>query len=231
MDINAVNILACPNCRGDLYPQDSDLRCSACRKTYPVADGIPCLFPATDARTIEPDRLQLKSQAEALQTISDMNSIDSGFIRQQRLFYLIYILLVVFLVFSYMPGAILILLCLLGDWIFFRVRRGRILDQFEQNSLRLRTAPDYEEIDELYRRENRPQPTMSDWVNLSLKSGGEQPAAGDTGLYDSERYLDILRVYREKAIRPEIVLDVGPMTAGPALSLESAVTRRLSGLT
>ena len=45
----------------------------------------------------------------------------------------------------------------------------------------------------LYRRENRPQPTMSDWVSLSLQGGDEPLAPGETGLYDSERYLDILR--------------------------------------
>ena len=118
-------------------------------------------------------------------------------------------LLVIFLIFPFTPGIIVILLCLFTDWIVFRSRRGRILEQLKNNPLRLRTAADYEAVDELYRRENRPQPTMSDWVNLSLQSGGGQPSAGATGLYDNERYLDILKVYREKAIQPEIVLDVG----------------------
>ena len=209
MDLNAANILACPDCRGDLYRQDSGLRCSSCRKSYPVEDGIPRLLPPGGARTIDPDQLRLKSRAEALRTVSDMNRMDSGFIRQQRPFYLVYLLLVLFLLTSFIPGIIATLLFLFADWVVFRSRRGKMLDQFERHPLRLRTAADYEAVDQLYRRENRPQPTMSDWTQLSQQSRDGTPAAESNDLYDSERYLDILRVYREIAIRPEIVVDVG----------------------
>ena len=39
-------ILACPKCRGELddAPDGSALKCSRCRLTYPIRDGIPVLL-------------------------------------------------------------------------------------------------------------------------------------------------------------------------------------------
>jgi hypothetical protein len=41
-----VNILVCPQCRGDLALTDNDtgLVCAACRLKYPVRDDIPIML-------------------------------------------------------------------------------------------------------------------------------------------------------------------------------------------
>ena len=125
---------------------------------------------------------------------------DRGFISSPRQFYALYMLLLVAIVFRLESGIFMVLALLLADWIFFRVRRGRVLKKAMANALRLRTVADYEAVDELYRREGKAQPTMSDWVRLA---GGAIGAEDQ----DDERYRAILRVYqREDA---EVVVDVG----------------------
>ncbi len=46
MDEELLDILACPKCRGELVltPDESELRCNACRLAYRVDDGIPILL-------------------------------------------------------------------------------------------------------------------------------------------------------------------------------------------
>lgn len=45
LDAELLKILACPACKGPLaYQPDSALDCAACRKRYPVRDGIPVLL-------------------------------------------------------------------------------------------------------------------------------------------------------------------------------------------
>jgi len=36
--------LACPACFGDLRLHDTHLVCTACRRAYPITDGIPVLI-------------------------------------------------------------------------------------------------------------------------------------------------------------------------------------------
>jgi len=95
-------------------------------------------------------------------TLEEMARSDRGFISSPRQFYALYLLLLVTLVFRLESGAFIVLAVLLADWIFFRVRRGRVLEKAMANTLRLRTVADYEAVDELYRREGKAQPTMSD---------------------------------------------------------------------
>lgn len=45
LDPELLEILACPACKGPLErPADAVLRCPACRRDYPVEDGIPNLI-------------------------------------------------------------------------------------------------------------------------------------------------------------------------------------------
>ena len=54
-----LDILCCPVCRGDLTLErrrmdgeevvEGTLRCPACRRDYPIEDGIPNLLPPDDA--------------------------------------------------------------------------------------------------------------------------------------------------------------------------------------
>lgn len=46
MDEELLEILACPKCKGSLRltPEESELRCEACRLSYRIDDGIPVLL-------------------------------------------------------------------------------------------------------------------------------------------------------------------------------------------
>ncbi|NNG47490.1 MAG: Trm112 family protein [Deltaproteobacteria bacterium] len=46
MDEELLEILACPKCKGGLQltPEESELRCDACRLIYRIDDGIPILL-------------------------------------------------------------------------------------------------------------------------------------------------------------------------------------------
>ncbi|MGB6411464.1 MAG: Trm112 family protein [Deltaproteobacteria bacterium] len=46
MDEELLEILACPKCKGGLRltPEESELRCEACRLSYRIDDGIPILL-------------------------------------------------------------------------------------------------------------------------------------------------------------------------------------------
>jgi len=37
-------ILACPVCHGNLSLEENQIRCSQCRRGYPIEDGIPILL-------------------------------------------------------------------------------------------------------------------------------------------------------------------------------------------
>jgi uncharacterized protein YbaR (Trm112 family) len=37
-------MLACPICHGDLFAEANQIRCSRCRRRYPIEDGIPILL-------------------------------------------------------------------------------------------------------------------------------------------------------------------------------------------
>lgn len=45
LDAALLALLACPVCKGPLTQQDAALRCAACKRDYPVKDGIPDLVP------------------------------------------------------------------------------------------------------------------------------------------------------------------------------------------
>ena len=38
-------ILVCPACKGDLRFEETRIICPACRKAYPIRDGIPIMWP------------------------------------------------------------------------------------------------------------------------------------------------------------------------------------------
>ncbi len=185
------------------------MRCSRCQMDYPIIDGIPRLFPHSSELTINPELLRLKDKADALKTIAEMKDMDAGIIKQPRIFYLIYLIILLCLFLSLHWAALLFVLGVFIDWIYFRRKRGRLLSRFARNPLRLRTPQDYKSIDDLYQREGREQPTMTDWVTHAREaSGNRAPSAGDRP-YEDERYLDILRIYRERPLTPDIIVDVG----------------------
>lgn len=57
MKRSLMDIICCPVCKGDLVLSvdrenereilEGELRCTACRVTYPIHDGIPNLLPPT----------------------------------------------------------------------------------------------------------------------------------------------------------------------------------------
>ncbi len=44
MDDELRAILVCPACKGDLLFEESRIICPACRKVYPIRDGIPVML-------------------------------------------------------------------------------------------------------------------------------------------------------------------------------------------
>jgi ubiquinone/menaquinone biosynthesis C-methylase UbiE/uncharacterized protein YbaR (Trm112 family) len=206
---NVTEILVCPSCKEDLWRQENALRCARCQIDYPIADGIPDLFPPSSKLTIDPDRLRIKDKTDALRTISEMRGMDAGFIKDPKIFYLLYLLIVLCLIVGLYWAAVMFLLGIFVDWIYFRRKRGCALSRFAQNPLRLRTPHDYRSVEDLYRREGREQPSMMDWVTHAREAAGCSDAFADDRPYEDERYLDILRIYRERPLTPEIVVDVG----------------------
>jgi SAM-dependent methyltransferase/uncharacterized protein YbaR (Trm112 family) len=203
-----LSIVACPVCKGGLTDTEKGLACPACSKTYPVRGGIPELFVPESGASIDPTALRIKTDDEAARTIAEMATIDSGFVRSQRTFYGLYFLLVLFAAMGWAPAVLAVLGIFAADWIWHRVRRGRVLERYASNPLRLRTAADYRAVDDAYAREGRSQPGMSDWVRLAREavggSGGE--AAGDP---DDERYRDIHGVWSSGRRPDQVVVDVG----------------------
>ncbi|MFH1754587.1 MAG: methyltransferase domain-containing protein [Candidatus Latescibacterota bacterium] len=209
LSTHAADILVCPSCKEDLRRKEKTLTCVNCRIDYPIKDGIPCLFPVSNEMTIDPDMLRIKNKTEAMNTISEMSGMDMGIIKHTKFYYLLYLLIVLCLVMGMIWTASLFLLGLCIDWIYFRRKRDRILSRFARNPLRLRTSKDYQCVDELYKRQGQVQPTMTDWVSLAQEAASTGESAASADAYGDERYLDILRVYRERPFTPDIVVDVG----------------------
>jgi uncharacterized protein YbaR (Trm112 family) len=46
-------ILVCPACKGDLRFEETRIICPACRKAYPIRDGIPVML-ISEAETWSP---------------------------------------------------------------------------------------------------------------------------------------------------------------------------------
>jgi hypothetical protein len=44
VDERLLEILVCPECKGDIRPDGDWLICDECRVKYPVRDGIPIMF-------------------------------------------------------------------------------------------------------------------------------------------------------------------------------------------
>lgn len=52
IDREWLDILVCPVCKGKLEAEESRLICRACRKAYPVRDGIPVML-VEEAKSLE----------------------------------------------------------------------------------------------------------------------------------------------------------------------------------
>jgi ubiquinone/menaquinone biosynthesis C-methylase UbiE len=202
--------VACPVCKGDLAGEDDQLLCGGCRLVYPIREGIPCLFPPGDGLTVDPAALCIKSRPEAAETLGRHLRIEAGFITRPRLFYGIYFLMLVAIGTRFVWGIAALLLILLVDWVLYRQRRGRVLKQFQDNPVALRTLADAEAVDHLYEAAGKPQFTMDDWVRLAWETTGDRVVPEDRWRPQmAERYLDILELYRKSPVRPAVVVDVG----------------------
>jgi ubiquinone/menaquinone biosynthesis C-methylase UbiE len=138
-----------------------------------------------------------------------MKAIDHGFFTRPRTFYIAYLLLLVAIVIQSLWIAVPIALLLLADWIVYRSRRGASLARFDADPLRLETVADHQAVDALYEKEGRPQPSMSDWVDLAREADADGRDSDGTNVEDDERYLDIRRVYDRYPRSPDVVVDVG----------------------
>jgi SAM-dependent methyltransferase/uncharacterized protein YbaR (Trm112 family) len=225
----SLSVVACPVCKGALDETGDGLACPACPRSYPVRGGIPELFAPESGPSIDASALRLKTDEEASRTIAEMTAIDSGFIRSQRAFYVLYFLMLLSAAMRWHPAAFAVLAILAADWVRFRVSRGRVLRKYAANPLRLRTTADYRAVDEAYEREGRSQPGMSDWVRLARRStekgtgesgdaqgrvpGGETAPtildADSEADLDDERYRDIHRVWSAERGPDDVVVDVG----------------------
>ncbi|MBI5872931.1 MAG: Trm112 family protein [Candidatus Omnitrophica bacterium] len=52
MDKELLEILACPICKRSIVEEGNELICRACKKAYPVRDGIPIML-IDEARDLE----------------------------------------------------------------------------------------------------------------------------------------------------------------------------------
>jgi ubiquinone/menaquinone biosynthesis C-methylase UbiE len=201
--------VACPVCKNGLHSNVNALECRTCRVEYELDGDIPCLFVAGAGRTVDAERLRLKSRAESVETTRLQRQIDFGLIVRPRHYYALYVALFITILARYWIASGIILTFFLVDWIFYRVRQARILDRFESNPLRLRTPDDFRAIDDLYERLGLPQPSMDDWARLAWESSGVAHSEADWRPQVAERYVEILEVYEAQRPRPRIVVDVG----------------------
>ena len=44
IDKELLDILACPDCKGDVLLKDNKIVCKNCAKKYPVRDGVPVML-------------------------------------------------------------------------------------------------------------------------------------------------------------------------------------------
>lgn len=44
IDKELLDILACPDCKGDVELQDNRIVCKTCGKKYPIKEGIPVML-------------------------------------------------------------------------------------------------------------------------------------------------------------------------------------------
>lgn len=44
IDKELLEILACPDCKGDVEEKDNKIVCLKCGKKYPIKDGIPIML-------------------------------------------------------------------------------------------------------------------------------------------------------------------------------------------
>lgn len=44
IDKELLDILACPDCKGDVEEKDNKIVCKKCGKKYPIRDGIPVML-------------------------------------------------------------------------------------------------------------------------------------------------------------------------------------------
>lgn len=207
MNSKAAEFIACPACKGGLTQREESLSCESCSVDYPIIENIPQLFSPSGGHSVDTAGLRIKSRLEAAGTLAGRDRAEHGFISAPRQFYAIYLLLITALIFRLDAGVFIVFVVLLTDWIVFRVRRGRSLARADAAELCLKSVADYEAVDELYRRDSRAQPTMSDWVRLAGEAAGAGTGSTDAEDQDDERYRDILRVYQQ--VKAEIVVDVG----------------------
>jgi ubiquinone/menaquinone biosynthesis C-methylase UbiE/uncharacterized protein YbaR (Trm112 family) len=201
--------VGCPICKGELTAGERELHCAHCNVNYPVVDGVLCLLRDAAGRTIDPSLLVMKTWEQSAATRRRDRLANLGFVPTQRHYYGIYLLLAISLIARLHIATVVIALLFLADWIVFRVRRGRVLKAYEASPLRLRTLADYEEVDRVFEKSGRAQPTMADCARLEWEASGVAVAEDQWRPQVAERYLEILKAYRARSPKPKVVADVG----------------------
>lgn len=201
-----LSLLASPCCRGAMLMEGEVLVCSSCSARYPAFDGIADLIVPSTRSTLDRSRFALRSRREAASTLRRDRCLERGFIGSPRVFYALYALLLVSLIAGKSAFVIGLLLVLLSDWVFFRLRRGRTLARYRLCPLRVTTAGDIEEVERLYRKQGKEPPSMQDWLELAASSSF--PSSGKSG-FDDERYVEIAREFSAIKSRVGVVVDVG----------------------
>lgn len=202
--------IVCPVCKGPLHrPREDALACERCRSAFPVEHGIPVLFSPDTAPCVRSFDLRLKSSAESTRTVFLHRRAEAGLFSSPRTFYVLYPLLLGSILARFSWGAAAIVALFLFDWVVQRWRRHSIFRRFRENPVRLRSLADFEAVDQLYRGQGRDQPTMADYSRLAWESGKSRFREDHWRPQVAERYLEILRVYRDRPRPPKVVVDVG----------------------
>lgn len=55
LDKELLNILACPECKSDIYLKDDKIVCLQCGKEYSIKNGIPIMLIDGTKQTTQPD--------------------------------------------------------------------------------------------------------------------------------------------------------------------------------
>lgn len=139
--------------------------------------------------------VRIRSNDEARAAIRESFQIDRGFLSKRATLAILLAAVVLFFVarlWSLAPLGLLVF-----DFIWFVVRRRRVLQGYEAGRPRLETGTDFEAVAEAFSRSGTPEPTMTDWHEAA-------------GFGDVPKWREDLR-YRSAAAlyRGGVLLDVG----------------------
>lgn len=138
--------------------------------------------------------IRIKTPAEVAETIARRRSAERGLLGNQALLLITAVCMIS--AYVYWPIAVMGVVLLAADFLFFVVHRHGILTEDEAARPRLETPADFERVSETFAEAGMPEPTMSDFesaAGLSERSWG-----------NDLRYRDLVQMYHGG-----IVADIG----------------------